>query len=509
MQTIRTIIRTIAKKSWISVGLVSLVAIMLSVRLLASQSLWMDEVLSIYIPLDWNRMVTMLYHQEANMWFYMFLMHFWLSLGTSEFIVRSFSAIFAILSIPALYALAKKLFDRSIALTAVFLMSINFFFIYHAQLARSYSLELFISLVMSNMFVRAIDHGKQRYWLGFTLFAVLTIYTHLFGGLLVAAHYLSALFTKKQKIIRSAIMSGAATVLCLLPLVSSPALRSNVYDWFPRPHISGLPGAYVGLAGDNLYLFCVYGALIGYALIKSNPLRFTVRLKRVPWNMIFVGVCLFFPPVTAFLFSSFVKPVYQSIYFLFCLPAFLMAVSVCMRSIKSKMALVILFTLIISLSGLRLHAWYEKSMAFSWILGNENENWRDASAYIMQRTNPTDGIMFYSYSGRLPFDWYAYHSINTDTWDRVPQPIEISSENYSVYPGSLLPDPDRHLVQNAYRTHDRLWLVLNNDTPEYENESKTAGVIRKKKIILDTLQNSYPHRSSKTFSKVTVLLFTK
>ena len=111
---------------------------------LSTHSFGLDESFSVYISQNWGLMTHILWTQEANMWLYYFLFHYWLILGHSELITRSFPALFAVLTIPIIYRLTAYLINRRVAFLAGLLTVVNIFFIFYAQQARSYSLSLFL-----------------------------------------------------------------------------------------------------------------------------------------------------------------------------------------------------------------------------------------------------------------------------------------------------------------------------------------------------------------------------
>jgi len=96
------------------------------------------------------------WHETPNMLFYYFLLHFWLKLGNSEFVVRSFSAIFAVLTIIPMYLLGKKLFNHKVGLIAALFIVGQCFFVEYAQEVRSYSLLIFL-IVISTYFLVSLE----------------------------------------------------------------------------------------------------------------------------------------------------------------------------------------------------------------------------------------------------------------------------------------------------------------------------------------------------------------
>ena len=92
-----------------------LTGIVLRIYNLGAESIWYDESISIAASklsitnqLTWN-----IVQNESNPPFYYLVLHFWIPLfGDSEFISRLPSAVFGSLSIPAIYAVGKLMFNK-------------------------------------------------------------------------------------------------------------------------------------------------------------------------------------------------------------------------------------------------------------------------------------------------------------------------------------------------------------------------------------------------------------
>ena len=132
---------------------------------------------------------------------YYFLLREWIHLGDSEFMVRSLGVLFSVLTIPAMYALGKRLFDRATGLTAATLLSVHSFHILWSQQARAYSLLLLLLVLTTYLLVCAMESNNgAAYWVAFAIFAALSVYAHLFAVLVLAALALSILFPRPYRV---------------------------------------------------------------------------------------------------------------------------------------------------------------------------------------------------------------------------------------------------------------------------------------------------------------------
>ena len=126
--------------SWI-LAAIMLVALVTRIADLGAASLWLDEIWSIGIArLPWRTFFWTVQNQDPNMSVYYALLHVWLNLGDGEFAVRSLSVAAGVATIPAVYILGARLFDREVGLIAGALLAVNAFHVQWSQETRSYAL---------------------------------------------------------------------------------------------------------------------------------------------------------------------------------------------------------------------------------------------------------------------------------------------------------------------------------------------------------------------------------
>ena len=86
---------------------------------LVRKPFWFDECFSVEVArMGSTNFLHLLWWREANMSLYYLLLRIWLEFGTSEFFIRSLSVLLAAATIPAMYWLARQLYDRRVALIA-------------------------------------------------------------------------------------------------------------------------------------------------------------------------------------------------------------------------------------------------------------------------------------------------------------------------------------------------------------------------------------------------------
>ena len=163
--------------------------VILRVRDLVAQSLWLDEAMSLYwalLPAGEIIGRLMSLSGDPHPPLYYLLLKGWTALlGNGEFAVRSLSVAASVASLPLLYALGRRLFDRPVAKLAMLLAAISPLLVWYAQEARMYSLLLALTLAATWYLWQALDGNRRRYWALYAGFALAGAYTHLYGALLL------------------------------------------------------------------------------------------------------------------------------------------------------------------------------------------------------------------------------------------------------------------------------------------------------------------------------------
>ena len=187
--------------------------------------------------MPWRLFLHTLWAYQGNMTLYYFLLREWIHLGDSEFMVRSLSVLFSVLTIPAMYGLGKRLFDRATGLTAAALLSVHSFHILWSQQARSYSLLLFLLVMSAYLLIGVLESNSRAGWIAFSVVAALSVYAHLFAVLVLAAFGLSILFSRPYRIPgRDLLLTAILFEHMVAPMAIFVLIRhSNQIDWIEKP----------------------------------------------------------------------------------------------------------------------------------------------------------------------------------------------------------------------------------------------------------------------------------
>src|SRR3989338_4507460 len=180
------------------------------------------------------------YRYDEDLPAYYVLLSGWVgAFGMSEIAFRSFSAIFSILALTAIFYLARYLFDEKTALLATFLSTINLNLLWYSQEARQYSYLLFISLLSVILLLKLIKEGKARHLAGLLVVNAFIIYSHfpwiifIFFEGLYASYMIYHDYTKKKVLHKKVIAAFLIMALLYLPIIGralfSETQTTNLY----------------------------------------------------------------------------------------------------------------------------------------------------------------------------------------------------------------------------------------------------------------------------------------
>ncbi|MCX7841039.1 MAG: glycosyltransferase family 39 protein, partial [Anaerolineae bacterium] len=162
------------------IWLVTLTFVGASVRVfnLGAQSLWLDELFSVFVAQRNLDAIVASTAQDTMPPLYYLLLHYALQFGNDEIAARAVSCLFSIVTIPLFYTFARQLFDARVAILATLALALNPFHVLFAQEARMYALLAFFTLASFVFFIRAWRENRTRDWWLFALMQTLAFYTH-------------------------------------------------------------------------------------------------------------------------------------------------------------------------------------------------------------------------------------------------------------------------------------------------------------------------------------------
>jgi uncharacterized membrane protein len=208
---------------------------------LGTQSLWLDEALSvIFARPSLPEVMTILANQDLHPPLYYVALHFWIRLaGSSEFAVRFVSVILGLPAIPATYLLGSTLFrenaqssrafdrGRQIGLIAATLVALSPFLVYYSQEARMYSGLATFGVFSSLALWRLLNDPRPAWWIAYVVFTAAVIYSQYFGALIVGYQviYLIAFGARGRRRAIDGISALIATAAAYVPWLPGAVLQ--------------------------------------------------------------------------------------------------------------------------------------------------------------------------------------------------------------------------------------------------------------------------------------------
>jgi mannosyltransferase len=446
------------RRRWVELaGLLIPLAIAASLDLyrIGAQSLWLDEAFSVGMArLKWADLQTLLLSSQRNMAPYHVLLHWWVRLGTSELAVRSLSALLAAATVLPIYALGRRLFGQPTGTLAALLFAVNAFAVAQgAQEARGYALVLFLATTSSYLFVRALDRPTAANWAAYAVVGAAAMYTHFFGALVLAAHFVSGLLLPRSTGLRRYVIAATAGIgLLVSPLIPGMISGNNLW-WVQRPSFGTLIDVFDDLAGrGGRGLTIAYAVACCAGLVTFRNARQPAGGRSVRWGQLFLLAWLLVPVLGSFLFSLLLKPIFISRYLIVALPAFALLAAAGVAGLRPAALRAGALVVLLGFAGRGLVHWYTGR--------NPKEGWRAATWELLKRARPNDAVLFEAPYVRWPFDYY----VDQRGGGSVAEPL------FPSMPWGAIDPFDPQFTQTldswlaAHRTGSRrIWVVVSHE----------------------------------------------
>jgi len=446
--------------AWAILGLLLLSGSVLRFAALSKQSLWVDEIYSLEVA---AASVTSLLGGHAGDShtppLYYIVLHFWTYFGTSEFILRSFSAMCGIGAIWATYLLADTLLGRTAALLSAALFSFSPFHIYYAQEARMYSLLVLLTVLATYCCIRAFASDAKRWWFAFVVLTVAAIYTHYYALLVLAAENVFALTSLRDRRRRTKwVLVQAFIALAYLPwMVVVVHLATSAGQVFRTHVLSIIPYALFRFsAGYSLFPIDYHmkanlveavktnSVLIGCVFVIFTPAMVAgvkaARHTRPTAARILLSLLLL-PGGAALAFSLLRTPMISERYLIVSAPAYLIFVALGLSQPRLAWVRTAATALVFAVFIVSLYNYF-----FSPRFGKEQ--WRYVASYVEAQAEAGDVILFDAGFVKSCFDYYYRGRV----------------VRYS------LPLPSREALAQVAKQldgHSRVWLVVSHESSAF------------------------------------------
>lgn len=149
---------------------------------LGGMGLWLDESNSVIIAAESLPGIVQRLRLDSSPILYYLILHFWIQVfGMGSLAVKSLSAVFGTLLIPATYLLGREISGRKAGLWASGLITVAPLAIYYAREVRMYSLLPFLTVLLFWSALRFLRRGGRGALAAYLAIAVCCVHTHNVG----------------------------------------------------------------------------------------------------------------------------------------------------------------------------------------------------------------------------------------------------------------------------------------------------------------------------------------
>ncbi len=426
-------------KERVTLLLLAAIAVASILRLvwLDRKSLWLDEVVTLQMArTSISDILNARWDPHPPL--YYVLMHYWINLGESEFLLRLPSALAGILAIPLLYWLVREWSGDWAAIASAWLLALAPLHIWYSQEARMYALACTLGLASTLVYTWAIRRNKQ--WLAWPVWVAVmgiglyTSYSHLL--LLGAQMILFVPLWQSSKAHPRTLFIALVAVVCVL-LMFAPQAQTfmsqlvfrggQVWYYIPLQWLLTDLGITVSSSYLNAALISGGLAFLGATSIIVWKLSSRLQQIRTGWGWLLAVVILYVAILVA---SAVVRGLGLKRQTLILFPYLLSGIVVIAAMHRYRMRI---------LMGLLLITVPFTSYT---LVAQEQEDWRSVARVVEESAEQRDIILLNPSYIQLSFDYY-YRG-------QVPR----QGVGPSDVPKNLLP---------LVTSYERVWLVLAHD----------------------------------------------
>lgn len=448
---VKTRVRTdLRLPAWWPAAALAVLAAALRLFRLGHESLWFDEVYSIWVGQGPMWSLPILLEWKVPFPLYYGLLHGWLLLfGQGAIALRLFSVAAGVASVPLLWRFTARRLGATAAFWAAALLAVSPLHIWYSQEGRQYALVVLLVILAADALQRALLDDRPRDWAAYALWAALSLYTHYYAGLVLVGFGLVALGAWWQNGRRRAGFVRLVLVHLAIGLLFAPGLivplgqaQSGTWNWVAAKY--GVPGA--RQLYDLVGAFS-FGSLFDPALpLKLAALALSLlvallgvgalRRRAERSALLLVLAWLGGAPILAFLISQ-VAPLFLTRYLLPALPAYLVLIAVGLCQIRPPSARWSVGALLLAISIVATLPIYA---------GGLKEDWRGVARLVAAQEQPGDLIVLVDEDIAIPFNYYyTGRADQLRLWRGVTDPAEIAAK-----------------IEPALAGHGRVWLVTSH-----------------------------------------------
>lgn len=455
---------------------------------LTHESFWLDETASaIWAHKPIAEILQM--QGEVHPPLYYLLLSFWVKIfGSSDFSLRSVSALFGTVSIPLLYFTARELFkNKNTALIAALFLAVAQFHLQYSQEARSYT--MMVLLVIASMFsaLRFLKTGSFKSAVLYILVSILLLYSHNFGAFFLITQNIFFLIFKKEFSVsfKRWILIQTIIAIAFLPWIGVMQRQAAAIEgsyWIEVPGIMSLAQLLLNFSGSltvwGVITLAVFLSLIGFALWSKRS-----SFKNDP-AFVFAVLWFVMPLLIALIVSVVKQPVFIPRFLIGTLPPFLLLAAYGIDLLKKNSFKNITVAIITICSLINCGILLKET---------NKERWREAVKFTGSFLKPGDTIIFHAGFIDGAYNHYAFNN--------GIEHLQFPREGNDITPQNL------NELRNTIRDKNRIVLILSHSR---DTDGDIVKVLKER--FAEKQHRVYAHRSAgshKELVGVEVYLFEK
>jgi mannosyltransferase len=458
-----------------------LLALVLGLIGLGRQSFFPDEAYSwSTVDRSVSSLLSVLVHKEAFQVLHSLLLWPVNQVSSSSFALRLPSVLFFAATIPAVYALGRRLFDERAGLFAGLLLALNAFALQYAQQARSYTMAMFFAAYAALALVREVSEPTRWSRVVWVACSVAAVWSHGMAVFAIAAQVASLLALPREtlagrRFLRDAIIIGVLAA----PVVVAPQLQLNRAEAFPAGNAPGIATlrlfawSYVGRSVFALVPYAIGGAVAlwaAYTTTRASGRSFAT------WRFALPFLWLAFPPAFLLLYS-FVDPIWVERYVTPSLPALVVLVAYGLSRVTTRRALAVVVALTIAAAAWGIYRWYTNPGLASF---------DRLVATLEARVQPGDALVLTSDRSRVPMEFAVrHHARLRDALEPAYPDRPWGGFGVGDQTGDTLP---ARIANALAADHDRVWMVAGFYDPDGQ---KATSVRRMERDYTQTFAREY------------------
>lgn len=491
---------------------------------LGDKGLWLDEAFSVWMSShSLPDLYAWLVRIDQHPPLYYTLLHFWLYWGDDPAHIRLLSALFSTLVIPVIFLIARRIAGPGVGLIAALILAFSPFQVRFAQETRMYALlTLNVALAVLALVhlltdpraaeqpigsrLRRASHpvgwpATDLAWLGYMVFTAATVLTHntaVFFPLAANLYVLALIAWRRQgklqpapfpaptapdfvaadfapPSLRNWVWAQAGALLLWLPWSAAAVIQAaGVYNqfWIQPPTLSTVVSAFFTLVNDSLpyrfggiqSIWVIYGVLLALGIFG---------LRRRPWALRFL-LALMLVPFAGELLVSLRRPIFYDRTLIWTTLPLAVLLAVGVAQLRWRSLMLVTLVAVAAANLLSIQNYYDNF---------RKEEWREAAAYVAQKLQPGDLILFNATWVQIPFDYY-FHRYNRPL-DEHGVPVDLFGRGLEPQ----MQEADMARLRSLVQGHARVWLVYSHDW--YTDPKKLVPATLEEQFDLEDSQHFY------------------